>query len=50
MSSSEHLTAAGKEALRKTVRGWREMLLTELLDALQRKYRLDVSADKARLP
>lgn len=50
MSSSEHLTAAGKEALRKTVRGLREMLLTELLDAVQREYRLDVSADKARLP
>lgn len=49
MSSSEHLTSAGKEALRKTVRKLRETLLTELLDAVQREYRLDVTADKARL-
>src|SRR5262245_5980434 len=44
------LTSEAKEALRKTVRGLRSMLLHEFGDALRREYRLDFSIEKAKLP
>src|SRR5690606_21567867 len=50
MTTPVHLTSAGKEALRKTIRGLREALIAQLKEAAEREYRLGVPLDKARLP
>lgn len=49
-TDEQELTPEGKEALRKTIRGLRERLHTQLREEADRQYQLGVGAAKAKLP